>query len=198
MTNVKVFSDLGCPFCFIATGIVDKLKEDGVDFTVEWIPHEIHPEVSLEGESLYDSFPKTQVHKMFKMLGRIGEPYDIKFGDVDMMFNTHKALLAGEYAKSVNKYDSFSKEVFKTIFTDVINIGDKDILDEIAKKVELDIAEMNTSIDEGKYDDKLEMATELVDKHNIEEVPTFIINDKRKIINVRNYERIKKAILEAK
>jgi len=198
MVNVKVFSDFNCPFCFIATGIVEQLKKDGVDFSVEWIPYESYPEIPLEGKDLYNNYSKEQVDSMYEMLGRHAKPYSIEFGNAHIKYNSHRALLAGEYAKTVNKYDDFSKEVFKAAFTDVKNIGHKDTIDEIAEKVRLNIVEMNKSIDEGKYDDKLKRAKELVDKHNIKEVPTFVVNDEHNVINIRNYKRIKKAIVEAK
>lgn len=198
MVNVKVFSDFGCPYCYIATGIIDKLIEENVEFQLEWLPYESHPNVPLEGESLYKSFPKEQVDKMFIMLDRIGKPYGIKYGNVNKLFNTKKSLLVGEYAKSVGKYHEFSREVFKSIFVDMKNVGKENFLNEIALNVGLDIEEMNKLIDEGKYDNNLEEVKKLVDKYNIKEVPTFLINDELLVINVRNYERIKEAIVKAR
>lgn len=197
MINVKVFSDFGCPFCYIATGIVDKLKEEGIPLDVEWIPYEIHPDVPIEGETLYKNFPKEQVDKMFLMLNRIGKPYEIQYGDVDIIVNTKRALLAGEYAKTVGKYDEFSKEIFKAIFLDVKNVGEEEVLNQIAQNAGLAVNEMNKLIDLGKFDDNIKRAKQLGTIHNIEEVPTFVIKDKIKVGNVRNYNRIKKAILEA-
>ncbi len=198
MINVKVFSDFGCPFCYIATGIVDKLKEEGIPLDVEWIPYEIHPDIPMEGESLYKNFPKEQVYKMFMMLNRIGKPYGIQYGNVDVIVNTKRALLAGEYAKTVGKYDEFSKEIFKAIFLDVKNVGEENILNQIAKNIGLDVNEMNQLIDKGSFDDNIKRAKRLGTRHNIEEVPTFVIEDSKKVGNVRNYNRIKKAILEFK
>lgn len=197
MINVKVFSDFGCPFCYIATGIVDKLKEEGIPLDVEWIPYEIHPDVPIEGETLYKNFPKEQVDKMFLMLNRIGKPYEIQYGDVDIIVNTKRALLAGEYAKTVGKYDEFSQEIFKAIFLDVKNVGEEEVLNQIAQNAGLAVNEMNKLIDLGKFDDNIKRAKQLGTIHNIEEVPTFVIKDKIKVGNVRNYNRIKKAILEA-
>lgn len=198
MTNVKVFFDFNCPFCFIATGIVEQLKKDRVDFFVEWIPYEQYPEIPFEGRNLYDIFSKDKTIKMFKTLGKYGSPYNISFNEnVNIKFNSHKALLAGEYAKSVHKYNVFSREVFKTAFVDIKNIGEENIINDIGKKVGLDVEEMNRNIYSGKYDEKLKIAYELVDKYDIEEVPTFLINNEKKVINIRKYKRIKDAILEA-
>lgn len=196
MTNVKVFSDFNCPFCYIAMGIVEKLKKE-VNFSVEWIPYESFPDIPLKGMDLYKEYSKKQVDNMYKMLQRHANPYNITFGDAHIKYNSHRALLAGEYAKTVNKYNEFAKKVFKAAFTEIKNIGNKDVINEIGEEIGLDVIEMNRFIDEEKFDDNLEKGNKLAKKHNIKEVPTFVINDKKKVTNIRNYRRIKKSIVEA-
>lgn len=195
MLNIKIFSDFAWPFCYIGLGIVNKLKEDGVQFNVEWYPFELKPDAALEGESLFDSLPKDYAEKAYEMLSKLGEPYEIKFLNKDKKFNTHRAHLAGEYAKTVGKYDEFSEEAFKAYFKDSKNIADKDVLNEIANKVGLNVEEMNNQIDEGKFDAILQNAKDLVRVYRVESVPTFIINEKDQLTGVRDYEQFKRSLL---
>lgn len=129
------------------------------------------------------------------MLAQLGEPYSINFLNKDKKFNTHRAHLAGEYAKTQEKYDEFSKEAFKAYFVDVKNLADKEVLNEIAAKIGLDIKEMNKQIDEGKFDDILIDTIDLSQYYEVESVPTFIINETDRLTGVRDYEQFKRALL---
>lgn len=199
MTNVKIFSDFGCPFCYITLGIVDKLREDGVDFNVEWIPYEIHPNTPIEGESISKIASEDQSKKMLMMLKRIAKPYDIvEYSDsMDTIFNTKRTLLAGEYAKTVGKFEEFAKEAFQGAFLHNINIGKKENINKFAENIGMDVEEMNSKIDQGEFNKILEIVKDLGDDFKVEEVPTFLINNKETVINVRRYENIKEKIINA-
>lgn len=54
---------------------------------------------------------------------------------------------------------------------------------------------MNKQIDEGKFDETMKKAKELVPVHEIDSVPSFIINDDKKVTTLKDYKRITKDIL---
>ncbi|GMG96103.1 DsbA family oxidoreductase [Tepidimicrobium xylanilyticum] len=189
--KIKVFSDYSCPFCYIAMCFFENLRKDGIKFDIEWIPYEIHPDIPEEGKTIESKYPKGYAEKMHEVLTKFGKEYGIEYKD----YNTHKALLAGEFAKTVGIYDEFSKKIFKAYFTEQLNIGDEKILNTIAKEIGLDVKEMNKLIDSGVFDEKIEKAKKLIDQFKIEGTPTFIINDKHKIVGIRHYEQMKRAIL---
>ena len=159
MLNIKVFSDFACPFCYLSTGFFDKLKGEGLVFSLEWIPYEMHPNIPLEGKSK---------EKMLEFQNNLGKEYGIKFGNQTMDYNTKRALLAGEYAKSIEKYDEFSKLAFKAYFYDLKNLGQVSVLNNIAAKSGFQIEEMNQAIDSGKFDSNIEKAKKLIEKFQVE------------------------------
>lgn len=198
MLNIKVFSDFACPFCYIAANIIDKLKEDGLEIDVEWCVYEMRPEAPLEGLDTSKKLSEIQLEKtekLYEMLDKLGKPYGLKYSNKYMRFNTNRAHLAGEYAKTQNKYDEFSKEAFKTYFEYSKNLADKTIINEIASKIGLDVEEMNSQVDQGKFDDILLKDLDLIEQHKVEGAPTFIINDKNKLTGVRPYEQFKRSLL---
>ena len=162
---------------------------------MEWVPYEMHPDIPLEGRSVKGKHPKGYAEKLHEMLSKFGAEYGIEYKIQEKDYNTHRALLAGEYAKSVGKYDEFSKMLFKAYFTDLRNVGDKNILDDIAKKAGLNIEEMNKLIDAAEYEENLHLAKKLIDKFEVEGTPTFIINNQHKMIGVRPYEQMKRSFL---
>lgn len=199
MTNLKIFSDFGCPFCYITLGIVDRLRKDGLDFEVEWIPYQIHPDVPLKGESIEKIADNNQTKKMLLMLNRIAKPYDqVIYSDtMDTIYNTKRALLAGEYAKTQGLFEEFALETFQTAFLHNKNIGEKEVIDQVAKNSGLNPDKMNQAIDSGRYNKILEIVKDLGDDFKVEEVPTFLINDKDTMINVRKYDDLKTKLIEA-
>lgn len=200
MTNVKIFSDFGCPFCYITLGIVEKLREDKLDFNVEWIPYQIHPDAPIEGESISKIADSDQSKKMLEMLKGIAKPYDnVIYSDkMDTIYNTKRALLAGEYAKTIGRFEEFAKEAFQAAFLHNLNIGKKEVIDDLAKDLGFNVDEMNEAIDSGRFNKILEIVNDLAQDFDVKEVPTFLINNKETLVNVRNYDNIKEKILNAK
>ena len=193
--NIKVFSDYACPFCYIALHFFEKLKEDRVQFDMEWIPYEMNPDIPKEGKSIEGKFPKGYREKMHEMLTKFGQEYGIEYKMQKMDYNTHRALLAGEYAKSLGKYDDFSKRVFKAYFTEERNIGDEEVLNSIAEEVGLDVDKMNKLIDSEEFEENMKEAKKLIDKFEVEGTPTIIINNEHKMVGIRHYDQMKRTIL---
>ena len=55
---------------------------------------------------------------------------------------------------------------------------------------------MNNCIDNGSFDEKMKEAKYLASVYEIDSVPTFIVNDKKKVALLKDYEKFKKDLLE--
>lgn len=196
MYNIRVFSDFAWPFCYFGLGLVEKLKEDGIEYNIEWIPFELDPNAPLEGMDLFNVYPKEYVVKSINYLSRLGEDLGIVYNNINGKFNTRRAHLAGYYAKDQNKYNEYSKAVFKAYFGDKLNIAEKNIINEIINNIGLDVKEMNDVVDSGKYDERLMEDYKLASKYKVTSVPTFIINENIRISGIKEYNEFKKAFLE--
>lgn len=175
---------------------MQKLKDE-MNIEVEWIPFELHSETPIEGELLKNKFG-SNIDNMLKMLSLKGKEFNINFGNLTILSNSNRALKASEYARLKNKYEDFSLKLFKCYFEENKNIGDADVISEIGKDVNLDIDEMNNMIDNGDFDENLKKAKFLAMQYNITSVPTFIVNDKYKIVGAQPYEDIKNFLLTLK
>ncbi len=142
--------------------------------------------------NLFDVYPREYVVNSLKYLSMLGEDLDIEYNNINSKFNTRRAHLGGYYAKDQNKYTQYSEAVFKAYFTLGLNVADKNVLNEIAKIIGLNISEMNEAIDSGKYTDKLMEDYKLAVEYKITSVPTFIINNKMRISGIKEYNEFKK------
>lgn len=115
MYNIRVFSDFAWPFCYFGLGLVEKLKEDGIEYNIEWIPFELDPNAPLEGMDLFNVYPKEYVVKSINYLSKLGEDLGIVYNNINGKFNTRRAHLAGYYAKDQNKYNEFKKAFLEMV-----------------------------------------------------------------------------------
>ena len=81
MLKVKIFSDYACPFCYLGACLMNKLREDGIEYEVEWIPFELDPNAPLEGSDLYKIYSEDYVNSSLNMLSNMGKEYGIEFNN---------------------------------------------------------------------------------------------------------------------
>lgn len=196
MLKVKIYSDFACPFCYLGLELLNRLRNEGVELDAEWFPFELDPNAPLEGMDLFQVYPEEYVLKSLNLLSKLGEPYNIKYNNKNGKFNTRRAHLGGFFAKEKGRYEEYAKAMFKAYFEDSINIGNKEELNNVVGDMGLDVDEMNTAIDSGKYDQMLEEAYDKSIEYKIQSVPTFIINDSGRVTGVRDYNRFKEEFLQ--
>lgn len=195
MYNVKLFSDFACPFCYLGFKMAEKLKEDGIEYNIEWIPYELDSTIPLEGADLYDIYPKKHIEGSMKVLTRLGHNYGIQYNNINNRFNTRRAHLAGYYAMEQGLYPEYAEAIFKAYFEDNLNLGDKEVLDKVVLDLGFDVEKMNDTIDSRFYEERLKLDYEASKDYKIESVPTFIINEKVVVTGVRDYEKFKAEFL---
>lgn len=194
--QLKIFFDYVCPYCFIGKGIVDELKKE-YQLDVEWVPFELHPETPLEGTRISQFFENSNIEYMYHVLNTAIKPYNLEFSGKDLMVNTNKALLATEYAKDQGRAEAFHAEVFKIYFTEGKNIADEAVLREVAVRTGLDPDEMMKKVEDGTYISRLTEAREEASYYEVRSTPTFILDDKLKIVGAQSLDVFRKALTES-
>ncbi len=194
--NIKIFSDFACPFCYIGFSISNKLIQENPDINIEWLPYELDPDLSLEGSLLTDYVPQDQIDMSYRRIERLGSEYKLVYNNKIKKFNTYRLHKAALYAFDEGKYYEFAEEAFKTIFEYGKNVGEPIVVNEIGLVTGLNIVEMNNCIDNGNFDERMEEAKNLASVYGIDSVPTFIVNDKKKVTLLKDYEKFKRDLLK--
>ena len=195
MIKIEIFSDFACPFCYIGFSIADKLRKEYSNIDIEWIPYELDSNYPLEGGNLTDLIPQEQIDMSYRRIVRLGSEYDLIYNNKTRKFNTGRLHKAALFARDEGKYYEFAKEAFKAIFENGKNVGEPVIVNEIGLAAGINIVEMNRCIDNGAFDEEMETAKNLATIHEIESVPTFIVNKTKKVTLLKDYERFKKDLL---
>jgi len=98
------------------------------------------------------------------------------------------ALEASEYARDAGCYDSFHDHIFRAYFTEARDIGDLDVLLELAQGEDLDTADLRVALQEGRYASRLNEARREGQQAGINAVPTFIINGEFRIVGAQSLD----------
>lgn len=194
--NIKIFSDFSCPFCYIGFSIANKLRHENSNICIEWLPYELDPDLSPDGSCLVDHIPQEQINSSYRRIERLGTEYGLIYNNKTKKFNTNRLHKAALYAIKEDKYYEFAKESFKTIFEYGKNVAETIVVNEIGLIAGLNIVEMNNCIDTGGFDEKMEEAKNLASVYDIDSVPTFIVNDKKKVTLLKDYKKFKKDLLD--
>ena len=121
----------------------------------------------------------------YEHLNKAGEPFGIIFGPRTFLSNSRPALEASEYARDKGKYDTFHERLFRSYFSDLLDIGDVTILCNLAQEEGLDTAELTQCLRDGIYSARIEEAMRDAALYGINAVPTFIINETHKIVGAQ-------------
>jgi predicted DsbA family dithiol-disulfide isomerase len=191
-----VFSDFACPFCYIGFTIAHKLVEENPQIQIYWYPYELDSEVPEGGKSLEDSIPKEQIEMSYRRIERLGSEYGLVYNNKVNKFNTGLLHRAALYAQEVGRFYPFAAEAFKAIFTDGRNVALKEVINDIGLKAGLNIQEMMTVVEVGGFEDAMQEAKELAEAYGIESVPTFVREDGKRILLLKDYEKFKRDLME--
>ena len=161
-----------------------------------WYPYLLSPDTPLEGKKMDGNFDEEKRKAVLKRLKSLGSEYDLEFNNGDVSFNSIRAHKASLYARDNGKFYDFAKEVFDCVFKKDLNIGDEQVLNKIAKSLQLNVEEMNSSIDKGLYDEEIEQAKQAAEKYNVTSVPTVIVDDNKKVTELKKYKHFKADLMQ--
>lgn len=112
---------------------------------------------------------------------------NLPFADRDWISNSRKALEASEFARDAGRFDAFHRAVFHAYFAEGRDIGDTNVLRDIANDVGLDAAAMSNALEAGTYSERINEDVDLAATIGLTGVPAFIIGN-RAIIGAQPYE----------
>ena len=150
--------------------------------------YELHPETPLDGVLLSTRFRGRDLTGFYNQLNARGKEFGIVFGKAGLLPNSKLALQASEYARDQNKYDSFHENMFHAYFTCGLDIGNRDVVANVAEKSGLNEKEMFQAFGDGRYLRRLDEVRKDSEVINLTGVPTFIIENKHKIVGAQPLE----------
>lgn len=172
--QIIVYSDYVCPFCLLAEEVLAEATE-GLDVDIQWRPFELRPAPvpTLKVEDPY--LPKVWRESVYPMAEQLGVP--IKLPNISPQPRTDKAFEVFAMAEEHGVGHAYSMATLKAFFQQERDIGDPDVLADIADSVGLERQAVLDALAEGRYREQHQAALRhAMEEARIQSVPTLIID----------------------
>ena len=160
MVKLDILSDPICPWCYIGKAHLDRALTKAPDhpFEIEWHPFQLNPDMPAGGmdrrEYLETKFGgKENAVRVYGQIADAAEAagLEIDFAAIQKTPNTMDAHRMIHWAGLEGRQTAMVSSLFKAYFTEGRDIGDRNVLLEIAASVGLDL-EMITRLLDGDAD----------------------------------------------
>jgi predicted DsbA family dithiol-disulfide isomerase len=190
-TQLKVFTDFVCPWCYLSTPRVEKLKRN-FEIEVEWLFFPLHPATPAEGLLLKDLFAGramdlNAVHARLKSL------MDAEGLQFNQRTHTYNSRLAQELAKA---FDSIRDALYKAYFEEGKNIGDVEVLVGIAQAAGIPADAARHVLTERTFKDAVDADWEQARQYRITGVPSFVVGGQT-LVGAQPYDILEKFMITA-
>jgi predicted DsbA family dithiol-disulfide isomerase len=185
--TIVAYSDYVCPWCYIALERIDRLqREFPVD--VVWYPFELHPETPRGGAHLAGRLGSSARAAAYtqNIIG-LALASGIQMAMPPVVANSHLALEAAEFAREHCGFDVYHRALFAAYFEHGSDLGDADVLCEIARSVGVDDQSLRQALADGRYAATIDRVTDAARGDEVLSTPTFIFGGGFRMTGAQDY-----------
>ena len=207
MVKLDIISDPICPWCYIGKANLDAALTDIPDhpFTIEWHPFQLNPDMPNEGMDR-QTYLETKFggkENAANVYGRIEEAakaagLKIDFAAIQRTPNTVDAHRLIHWAGVEGRQTAAVSALFKAYFEDGRDIGDIDVLADIADSIEMDAAVVRKLLLSDADAEDIRSRDAHSRKAGVTGVPTFVVNNQHAVPGAQPADLWAKVIGEIK
>ena len=163
---------------------------------VTWVHFPLHPETPAEGVSLEDLFVGRDVDMdaMRTRMKGLMEAENLPYGERSHTYNSRLAQELGKWADTQPGGGDIHDALFKAYFVDALNIGDPEVLIEIARSTGLPETEARGVLEKRSFSEAIDQDWAKSRQYGVTGVPTFIAGGYG-VVGAQSYETLA-ALLE--
>ncbi len=181
---IEVFSDYICPWCYLATPNIARLKQEP-DLEIRLAGYPLHPNTPVTGRAATnvkedDSVAQEKAargrefqQQMQQLMDAEGLPYRPR----KMIWNSRLAQELGAWAESIDRGDVLHAGLFHAYFVDNHNIHDIDILAGIAADAGLNAMAAREVLEQRSFSQQVDQQWERARDLGVTGVPSFVHDD---------------------
>lgn len=179
--KIDIVSDVVCPWCYIGKRNLETAmaQRPDIDFEIQWFPYQLHPEAPPEGynyrESVERKYGKERIDAMFAQITQVAIAAGINFqiDKVERGANTLRAHRLLDLGFQEGVQNALSEALFEAYFCDGQDIGDIEILTEIASSVDLDETRVRNYLNSDENLDRVVAQIDFARQQGVTGVPSF-------------------------
>jgi predicted DsbA family dithiol-disulfide isomerase len=203
--SIDVVSDVVCPWCYLGKRRLESAltQTPEIDVTIRWKPFRLDATIPPEGiprrvylERKFGSVEGIQpMHDRLAEFGK-AEGIDFRFDRIERSPNTVAAHRLVRWAEHDGAADAVVEALFRAYFTEGRDIGDADVLADVAATAGLDPDRVKERLASGE--DQAEVEAEVVSAYRIgvTGVPCFIVDRRYAIIGAQEASTLAGALTD--
>jgi predicted DsbA family dithiol-disulfide isomerase len=185
--KILAISDYVCPWCYIGLKRIQQLEKE-FEIEVEWQPYELHPEIPPEGMPLQGLFGDTaRAAAYFDNLRAYAAEAGIDLKRPAIITNSRQALEAAEFAREHDRFDAYHPALFRAYFEEGRDIGDPDVLCDLASECGLDAAALREALRSQRYASLVERQMEEARQRGMSGTPNFLFDGRFTLVGAQEY-----------
>lgn len=182
--RITMYSDYVCPFCYLGRRSLETYQETREEpLDVDWQPFDLRSHKRGPGgeidHSIDDGKDETYFEQVRQNVSRLKDEYDademLDLEDLPERVDSLDAQVASLYVKTEypGQWHVFDEAIFEALWIDGRDIGDIDVLADVADEAGLDSDEIRTAVTDGALRDRLRERFTEAQRNGITGVPTF-------------------------
>lgn len=185
--QIDVVSDTICPWCFIGKRRLYRalaLRPE-MEFDVKWRAFRLDPTIPRDGverkaylKAKFGDGERPKAMSQAIVEAGANEGISFAFDEIAKTPNTTASHCLIRWAGTAGVQDEMVERLFRAYFEEGLDIGDPDVLVELARDAEMDTALVADLFEQNADRELIEREDELAHKMGISGVPTFIFANK--------------------
>lgn len=203
--KLDIISDPICPWCFIGNTLLDRAlaEEEDHPFVIEWHPFQLNPDMPEGGmdrrEYLERKFGgKDGAIRVYSQIQQHAEDAGIEmdFAAIKRTPNTINAHRLIHWAGIEQKQTAVVDALFKAYFQDGRDIGDSEVLADIADSAGMDASVVTRLLSTDEDIEDIRKRDTHSREMGVNSVPTFIVGSRHAVPGAQPPELWRKVIAE--
>lgn len=161
------------------------------------MPFELNAGTPEAGMSMKEYFgsrmPPERIEMMHEALKERADEVGLPLNPPTTISNTRKAHQLAEYAREQGRYDAVHLPLFQAYFVRGENLSDEGVLRRVAAEAGLDADAAMTAVRDGRCEQQVNAKLQQARRYGINSVPTFIINERYKVVGAQPYDALLQA-----
>ena len=206
--KIEVWSDFGCPFCYIGKRRLERALESFShrdEIELVYRSFELDPGAPKDTESSIHELLAVkyglsleQAKESNRNVAQQAQTEGLTYNfDTIIPTNTFDAHRLAHYAGEQGKAKEMTERLFRAYFTDSLHIGDWDTLIRLAEEVGLDGAAVREVLEQNTYADAVREDENEARRLGIRGVPFFVLRGKYAVSGAQPLEIFQGALLRA-
>jgi predicted DsbA family dithiol-disulfide isomerase len=180
--RITVYSDYVCPFCYLGRESLSRYQDTREhELEIDWRPFDLrsgkrNPDGSID-HSVDDGKDDDYYEQATQNVRRLQEKYNVEMTlDIATDVDSLPAQIASYYVREHHPYETwlaFDASIFEVLWKEGEDIGDEDLLVDLAVAAGVDGDEVRSALDDETLRDELREQFAAAQRAGVTGVPTF-------------------------